>query len=83
MITFLPILLLVAIIIFIYNESFLLIIPSVLLIFLFTILFALMIIGNVVWSEAEIFLVILLYLTFLFIEIFSIVYSVKNFKSKL
>ena len=60
MITFLPILLLVAIIIFIYNESFLLIIPSVLLIFLFTILFALMIIGNVVWSEAEIFLVILL-----------------------
>lgn len=79
----LPIVFLVAVIILLLiNESKYILIPSILLIFIFTFVFALMVIGNIVWSEATLLIVILGYLLFLAFEIVTIVYVLKEFKKQ-
>lgn len=79
----LPIVLLIAIVILLLiNESNYILIPSILLIFIFTIVFALMVIGNIVWSEGTVLIVILGYLLFLTSEIVTIVYALKQFKKQ-
>lgn len=78
-----PVLLLNAIVILLLiNESRYILIPSVLLIFIFTFVFALMVIGNIVWSNVVVFLIIIAYLLFLSIQIITIVYALKRFKKE-
>jgi hypothetical protein len=83
MVTALPVLLIILIIILIFNESRFILIPSVLLILISTIAFAMMVVGNIVWSEVTVFLVIVLYLIFLTLEILTIVFAMQNFKKQL
>lgn len=80
----LPIALLIAIVILLLiKESKYILIPSILLIFIFTFIFALMVIGNIVWSEGSVLLVILAYLLFLTFEIVTIVFAFKQFKKQI
>ena len=82
-VTFIPILLIILIIIFLVKELKIILIPSILLILISTIAFAMMVVGNIVWSEVTVFLVIILYLVFLTLEIFTIVFAMQNFKKQL
>lgn len=81
-VTFPSVLLIAIVILLLINESNYILIPSILLIFIFTIVFALMVIGNIVGSEGTVLLVILGYLLFLASEIVTIVYALKQFKKQ-
>lgn len=81
-VTFIPLLLIVLIIVFLLMESKYIMIPSVLLILLSTIAFAMMVIGNISWSEGTILIIIFGYLLFLACEIVTIVFAFKNFKKQ-
>lgn len=82
-VTFIPLLLVILIIVFLVNESKFILIPGVILVLISTIAFAMMVVGNIVWSEVTVFLVIILYLIFLTLEIFTIVFAMQNFKKQL
>lgn len=81
--TFLPIIMLVLILIFLNSDSKLVLIPAILLVAIFTFAFATMVIGNIVWSEVTLFLTILLYTVFLIIEIITIVYGIKVINNRM
>lgn len=81
-VTFIPLLLIILIIVFLLMESKYIMIPSVLLLFLSTIAFAMMVIGNIAWSEGTILIVIVGYLLFLTFEIVTIVFAFKHFKKQ-
>ncbi|MBS4036331.1 MAG: hypothetical protein KGZ85_17855 [Ignavibacterium sp.] len=79
-----PIVLLIAIVILLLiKESKYILIPSILLIFIFTFIFALMVIGNIVWSEGTVLLVILAYILFLTFEIVTIIFAFNRFKKQI
>jgi len=82
-VTFPIVLLITIVILLLINESKYILIPSILLIFIFTFIFALMVIGNIVWSEGTQLLVILAYLLFLAFEIVTIVFAFKQFKKQI
>lgn len=82
-ITFPPIVLIVLMIIFIVNESKFIVIPTILLVFIVTFVFALMVVGNIVWSNGTVFLVIILYVLFLAAESITIVFALKYFKKQI
>lgn len=75
--------LLILILISLWKESKLLMIPAILLIFIATFAFALMVVGNIVWSEKTIYLIILFYFLFLAGEVVTIIFSLKSFKKPL
>lgn len=77
------IILLTLILISLWKESKLLMIPAILLIFIATFAFALMVVGNIVWPEKTIYLIILFYLLFLTGEVTTIIFSLKTFKKPL
>lgn len=81
-VTFIPLLLIILIIVFLLMESKYLMIPSVLLIMLSTIAFAMMVIGNIAWSKGTLLIVMFGYLLFLTFEIVTIVFAFNHFKKQ-